>query len=177
MFTFLPKEQKKKLAKDYRIRVFVTFFMMLFFAVLISCILLVPSYLFSRLKMQSIDLEAKKATSAQVISQEAVYESEIKNVSEYLTLLAGKEDVSLWKVIEKFTANKGNISISSFNINKKTDNTYEVSMTGKALRREDLATFSKNLRSNTSLSEINLPVSDFARTNDIIFRVSFIVNL
>ena len=173
MINLIPTEQKKETKSNLFIRIFIVCFCALIISFLSASVFLLPAYLYSYSKANTIEkkLEVQKSEEMPKIDQDAQ-----KAIGE----LNGKLDL-----IEKFINNKYIVSekIISELVLKKTEGikirkiSYvndqssgkKIIIGGIANDREALLLFRKSLESSENFKDIELPISNFVKGRDIDF--------
>ncbi len=178
MINLIPTEEKKEIVKDFYLRFSVIFFIVLNFLILLFLIAILPSYLISYEKKNSINnkFEMQKNEIIPEIDQKA--QASIKDLDAKLALLdktKNSQYVFSKKVIDEIISKKvSGIKITSFSYENNSLEGKKVNITGIAGNREQLLLFRKLLESDTSFKEVNLPISNFAKGSNLDFNLSLI---
>jgi len=174
MLNFLPQNNKKKVVREYLYRFSSLFFLFLFFVLIILFSFFVPSYFFVTYK--------NAAVSDQLAL--SILESKNKKVDITATIsdtnglirILSSEDTSLTvrsEILKKLLNDKQKqISLTSLNFLNNDDGSMNVEISGIAETREDLINFEKNLKNDSSFSNIDSPVSDLLKSINADFSVT-----
>lgn len=175
-YTLLPEPEIRKLRREYRVRVFIILLLFVSCAILIGSLSLLPSYFLSD------DQGAKAAKSAEEL-QKGREERGIDQVEKELArnqvilkqLGLEKSKIvfsDLIQTVGKYRSPQ--ILISAFELSSlqtKGTTTLTVVLQGKALTRDSLIEFKKNLEQDKRFSGVELPISDLAKSKDIPFAL------
>ncbi|MDO8575337.1 MAG: hypothetical protein Q7R78_01385 [bacterium] len=172
MFSFIPDAQKKILTREYRMRLLIMLLLAIFTSILTALVSELPASFFSKVSLDSANLQIKNVESSQANKDKNVLIKEINDINSYILVLnkdSGRESIK--NVLMNIIRLKGNVSLTSFVINRdpKGDT---LSVSGIARKREDLVIFSKALRSSPLFKDVEIPASDFAKLTDINFNIS-----
>lgn len=144
-----------------------------FFTMLIASILLLPSYIISdyregitRVQADIVrkSIEAREKGASNTIINDTKIKLELLAVKEGNTFLA----YAFEKIVDQKT--KG-VSIGGLFYEKKPDGDEEIRITGKAVSRETLLQFRRNLEKEKIFPSVILPVSNLASDTDIDFSI------
>ena len=174
MFTLIPQQNKRALAKQYRIRLLIVF---LFFASAVVCggtLLLLPSYI-----SVSFDKSIKQNELNPVLAQ-----IEAKNKQGLTSTLAQMqtslvlirpEDGALHDAFEAINNHLApGISIKSITYTRGVGAPSSFSVTGTASTREKLLAFVDALKTEKIFTSVNLPISDLAKQTDTPYSISLL---
>ena len=178
MINLIPIEEKKAIKKDFYYRFLTIFFVMLSFVVVVLLVVVLPSYYISLEKKvstnQKLDIQKNKVMPE--IDQKAVVS--IKELDARLALLAAARKnkyVFSQKVINEISLQKApGIKIIRFSFNNDVLEGKKVSITGFAQNREQLLLFRQALEEDTLFKNVNLPISNFVKGNNIEFNLNLI---
>lgn len=177
MFNLLPQDHQSFLKKEYRRRRATLILMSLFTLCVLGIITLFPSYLLSLQKEKEIsteDLDAGSDIRSEIATLNQTVNDLKNNVSIVLENDSHKRVYSiLADVIEK--RSKG-IVLKSLLYGTEGDDPIKVSVVGVAETRENLLSFTKELETLSMFSNVNVPVSNFAKDRDIEFSLDLIEN-
>lgn len=175
MLELLPNAQKKSLKKEYFLRFSVVALLFLSALGIIFLVALSPSYFLSVVKERVVAEEFDNSMKSKRASEGENLQAAIKDSKEMLSLLKREgDDRSLIKsVILKIIDNKNpGIKINGISINYSKKDQYQVVVTGTSKNREFLKTFADSLKAEKDFSDIDLPISNFAKISDIDFSIS-----
>ena len=177
MINLIPNEEKKKMVKDFYLRLLVVFFLVLSFSVLIAFVSILPSYFSSSIKKSLASQKLATENNSPTPNTDKDTLSAIANLNSKLTLIENAEknkyDVSK-KVIDEVIAHKmPDIKIDEiFYQNDSTGKNIRVR--GIASSRERLLLFSQALQNDPAFKSVDLPISNFVKGTDISFFLNII---
>ncbi len=179
-YTLLPHEEIKSLRREYRTRLFVIASFFISCAVVFGIISLIPSYIFSHGQESGVQERLEKLQKSRKASGTDQIEKDIaqsRAIAE--KIMVDKNKIIYSESIQKILSHRSpQILLSSFEISHALGTTtpYEAIIQGKALTREALLEFKKGLESDTSFSEVDLPLSDLAKSKNISFALRLALN-
>jgi len=175
MINLIPDSEKKRLKKEYYIRL-TTVALGLFFVVsTLGALLLVPSFIVLRVSSNELSaelaqLEASIETAGGGDTQEFVEETNRK--SALIAAFKKREPTSLLlQSIIQAKTNEVHIRSITFT-EKRNGKPATVSIRGTADSRTTLVAFTKELESDSRFGEVNLPLKDLASNRDIPFGLT-----
>jgi len=178
MINLIPIKEKKAIRKFFFYRFLVVFFTMLGFLVVVSIILLVPSYFFSLQKDVSVNqaLEVEKDQAMPEIDQQA--QVAIKELDTRLSLLEkARQNTYVFseKVVKELLADKiSGIKISQISYQNDSSKGRTVNITGIAQNREQLLLFRQALENDSLFKNVDLPISNFVKDSNIEFNLNLV---
>lgn len=175
MINLIPLKEKKKIQKDFYVRLSIVFFIVLATAVLISAILLIPSFFYSSIQKNLINNQLDSLKNSNVVEIKSEYASVILDLDKKLKIInESKENKFLIseKVINEVMNSKTNgIIIDQINFNNDVLVGKTIDIKGTALTRESLLFYKNNLEKNPNFEKITLPISNFIKPNNIPFSL------
>lgn len=182
MINLLPKEQKKKIVAEYKMRLVTVGAILLLSVIIISTIVITPFYFTTKATLarsESIFNNSKNSPDLEIDSESMKV---INNTENDLKLLFGydKQKLVSKDVIDIIVANKGNtISINSINYANSVDTKDEkansqmvVSVGGIAQNREELKSFVYRLMGVQSFTNVSVPISNYLKGVDLEFVIT-----
>ncbi|OGI71356.1 hypothetical protein A3B84_00635 [Candidatus Nomurabacteria bacterium RIFCSPHIGHO2_02_FULL_35_13] len=177
MINLIPNEEKKKMSKDFYLRLITMFFVMLSVSLLIASILILPSYFFSSIEEDVIDTKIKSQEKSISLPDPNTLMI-IKDLENKLNSVENYEKnkyVFSTKVINEIILKKiPNIKITEIFYQNDPQTGKKISISGKASSREVLLSFRRALEDDAAFSKIDLPISNFVKGSDIKFYLSLI---
>jgi hypothetical protein len=177
MLNLLPQEQKNLLKKEYSNRRIVVWLGLIMCVLVISLILLAPSYFLTRMKAEQVRTElenTKRSLDAEMPPAEIVAELEAAvRHAEALKPLVKQQ--SLYELLQIFESKPNTIRITGLSFRGGTNGKSIIELKGKAVDRESLTGFGRALEGRAEFETVDLPVSNFVKEKDIEF--SMIVTL
>jgi Tfp pilus assembly protein PilN len=178
MINLIPKEEKKRMTKDFYFRLALLFLVMLDFCVLVVTICVIPSYILSNVKNSVVNakLIAQKNEPLPLFDQQTL--AQIKDINNKLDLVENAEKSKFplsEKVINAILLKKtSDIKITQILYNIDPILGKKISITGAAPSREVLLLFRQALEDSAAFKSIDLPISNFVKGSDIQFSLSLI---
>lgn len=178
MINLIPNQEKKRIERDFYLRLLAVFFSMLASAVVLGCLAILPSYFMSlEYKNLATDkLALQKNTPTPLLDDDV--KSRVRDIDTKLMMVEnaekGKFIVSREVVNEILKEVSVNIKINSIFYNQGGEVGKQVSISGTASSREALLIFQQRLKSNKNFKEVDLPISNFVKGSNIDFTVSLI---
>ena len=177
MINLIPNEEKKKMSKDFYLRLITMFFVMLSVSLLIASILILPSYFFSSIEEDVIDTKIKSQEKSISLPDPNTLMI-IKDLENKLNSVENYEKnkyVFSTKVINEIILKKiPNIKITEIFYQNDPQTGKKISISGKASSREVLLSFRRALEDDAAFSKIDLPISNFVKGSVIKFYLSLI---
>lgn len=175
MINLIPPVVRKAIVKEYWVRVISVFLCIVSAVVLVSAVFLSPVYVLvssqvdvysqsandAALRVAEYDVSASALVAANGMAQKIIELHETDNFSDAVLLLESLQGNNI--VLEGFVFNR-----------EKDGNLAPVQVTGKALTRQSLADFRDKLLAQSTISEVNLPISNLAKDKDIDFSLSVV---
>jgi hypothetical protein len=177
MLNLLPKNQKSKIVREYRIR-FVAVACSLFLAAeIISLILLFPSYLTVQTRINILNSQSTSQKVQNLTTEIASLGSIIQQTNNYLDVFnSSSTPVGVVESLQNIIGTRDKtIRIGSFYY-KTNKEQQQIVITGKANSRQSLLDFTKKLKNLPGVVSVDLPVSDFAKSKDIDFSINILMN-
>ena len=178
MINLIPKEEKKRMTVDFYCRLASLFLIALDFCILVALISILPAFIFSSIKENTVntELEAQKAEPIPSPDQQTL--STINDLNSKLTVVenAEKNKFSVSeKVIDDIIAVKmPDIRITQFLYNDDPMSGKKISLQGTAPSREVLLLFSQALQDSPNFKNVDLPISNFVKGSNIQFSLSLV---
>ena len=178
MINLIPIEEKKEIKNDFYYRFLTAIFVVLCFAVFASLVMIFPSYFISLEKKNftSQKLSAQKNEVIPEIDQQALIA--IKDLDTKLALIGNarnNEFIFSKNVINEILSKKlPGIKINSFYYLNDSLEGRKVSIMGVAKDREQLLLFRRALEEDNLFKNVDLPISNFVKDNNIDFNLNLI---
>lgn len=176
-YTLLPDKETRSLKREYKTRLFIVLAFFVSCGIVVGMGSLVPAYLLSLSK------EKEARNNIQVLQKGG----QEKGTNSIFADLA-----TTTKIIKKFQVDDGKVSFSQvipeiiihrsnqifinsfkFSMSRNASSSLDTIIQGKALSREALIAFKKELENDARISKVELPVSDLAKSKDISFAIRF----
>ncbi len=176
-YTLLPKHDIDVLKKEYRIRVFTLLMFFVSCSIVVGIVALIPAYMYSY--NQERDSLKKLSQTQKSNESKGIYEV-IKNLETAEKMVAKlKEDspiIETSSILDTVLLHGNglvNINVFQMNITKSASSSAEIVIQGKSKTRESLLTFKKDLEQDKMFYDIEMPISDLAKTIDSTYAIKF----
>lgn len=175
-YTLLPEPEIRKLRWEYRIRFVVILILFISGAIIVGMLSLIPSYVLSGnqgvLAEKSVD-ELQKSRQARGIDQ---VEKELSKSALFVKQVKSDQAKVIFSELVQEVARQRSpqILLSSFEMSSVMNEgttTVSIIIQGKALTREALLEFKKTLEADKKFVSVELPISDLAKSKDILFAL------
>jgi hypothetical protein len=175
MINLIPPQAKKSLMIEYWVRVASTWLILWSITLIVSTIILLPTYVLigtqvsvyktsaeeASLKVASYKDVSRSLVNASQRARILVDESGLADISEFITLIEGLQG--------------SEVELSQINLNRIENGFDPMIVSGTAADRQALASFRDRLLAEEKISSVDLPISNLARDKDIQFTIT--VNL
>lgn len=172
MLHLLPQYQKRKVIKEYRLRLGLVAIFTFLFAVIMFSIFTLPSYIL--LRSEKVSLELKKNTLESTINLSDEGNGELAaNIAKSISALKPFEKtISPNLFIDSLAPETSGILINGYAFSQANPtDPVSVVLSGTAKTREDLTAYADTL--NTRFGGVKLPLSSLANTSNITFDFRF----
>lgn len=175
----LPQEDQIKIKSQYTQKIFVFFLVMVFLLSLINIILIIPSYLFIKIKNDSLKNELETINKKPVFLRYKDVENSLVKFNEKIEFLntnSGKT-LKVSSVLKQivYGLENGGVSIDSMAFDKSApekEKIDKIRLTGNADTRANFLQFIKNLKENNNFSEIESPASNILKNSDVSYTIT-----
>lgn len=172
MINLIPPEAKKRVSKEYWLRVLSVWAIACSAALVASVCILVPAYM-----LITIQIGANESVS-QAASERV---TEFESVTKELTLANQKSrailDNNRFASISPYIAmvrahENGGVRVTQVTVSRTKDGFSPISVSGEADSRQALAAFRDRLLSESNVSGVDLPISNLAKDKEIQFSLT-----
>ncbi len=176
MINLIPTKEKKIMQVTFYYRLATMFFVVLGTCFLIASIIVLPSYLISKVKKDTLTekLEIEKATPVTSVNQEVI--ATISDIDAKVSLLEKRQKDKFLvseKVINEILSKKmSDIKITEISFDDIKDSGKKIIISGIAPSRERLLFFRRALEDSVSFKRVDLPISNFVKGSNIQFSLS-----
>jgi hypothetical protein len=169
----LPKDLLAAFHRDYYLRVAVVAVSMVAVLVVIHGVLLIPSYLYVQQQLGVQKEALARLAQAKVSDTENQLNQRLGNISSEATYLSGlsKTPTSSGVIQAILAVPRPGIQISGFSFASQKGAQPSLQITGVASTRETLRSYDQALSALPFVSNVNLPISDYAQANNINFSI------
>lgn len=181
-YTLLPEKEIKSLKREYLTRIFVALFFFVSCGIVVGILSLVPAYILSytqeKRALEDVNVmeKGRQDRGADTILAALASTTDITN-----RLKSHEDKIIFGDILARVLLHKpAQVSISSFQISKipvegSLSTSVDIMLQGKALTRDSLVAFKKQLEGDVMVSKVELPLSDLAKSKNILFSVRFIL--
>jgi len=178
MINLIPIKEQKNMTKGFYLRLFVVCLFLFSICISIALISLIPSYFLvnNKEEVAQMKFETQKNETIPQLDKDTVFL--IKDIDNKLNIVENSEKNKFLvseKVINQIIASKMfDIKITRISFDVDVAFGKKVSIYGTAPSRERLLLFRKSLEENPAFSNVDLPVSNFVKGENIEFYLSLI---
>jgi len=173
MANLLPKKERRIFESEYIFRLLIVVLLFLIATFLLGVALLLPSYFISNSKEESIKRQSEllQKTIAQR-EGDATVSSLLSTKQKIDALIETQNKIPKTEVIQSIIQNiNENITVDAFYYTKKGESLGEIRITGRAISRAELLSFSDRLKKENLFKAVDLPVSSLAQEANIVFSI------
>lgn len=174
MLHLLPQYQKRKVVKEYRLRLGLVLIIVIFFAVIMFTIFTLPSFLL--LRTEKIVLEGKKSSIESIINSKNLKngDSATDMSKSAVALKPFSKSLSPNLFIDSVVPSTSGITIGGYAFNQAgPEDPVNVVISGVSKTREDLTAYAELL--NKRFGGVKLPLSSLANSANISFEFRFAI--
>lgn len=174
MFNLLPKPEKDAIRREYRLRLATVVLWFLCATLLISSLLLLPSWFLSVQKEGAAERRSIALSESVAQRELAGFEGTLRATEEQLALLSRESPKGrFYELIGEIAARRPeNVSFESITVTGRADGKHSMIVSGIASDRDSLVVFSRSLGAISLLEKAELPLSNLAKKSDISFSLS-----
>lgn len=175
----LPKIEKEILKKGLRIRFIIAGMYLLSSSLLLGFITLLPAYFLMRessflSETKTSDKNLGENLTKEILDLSVKIDSRLKFLQSNLTNLSATD--VLYKIASQLS---GKIALDSISFSRnqeyKGENGTHVLISGVALDRDSLVSFSKRLKESNFFSSVDVPVSSLTKEKNLPFSVNLFI--
>jgi len=178
MINLIPNEEKKKMSKDFYLRLMVVFFVMLSVSLLVASIALLPAYFLSSVEEVSINTKLELQNDEPIFLPDQSTLAIIKDLKSKLSLVENvqknKTTFSQKAINEIILKKMPGIKITEISYQNDPQAGEKMNISGIAPSREVLLSFRRALEDDVAFSKVDLPISNFVKGSNIKFYLSLI---
>jgi hypothetical protein len=174
MINLLPPSYKQSLKQMYYLRLVTTSFVLFLFIVLIAGALLVPSFILSALRENSLSEKLSLLEQGESFDASKTMNATIADINKKVALFKADDSGTviskdiLSAVLAKIPSG---ISVTSITFGSNGTGA-TVTIHGVSSNRKSLESFAINLRGYNRFSTVDFPISDFVKNRDIEFNIT-----
>jgi hypothetical protein len=177
MLNLLPKDQKNRIIREYKVRFWVVACALVLASEIISLILLVPSYLTVKTRFDILDSQSAGLTVKNLTSETSDLSSIVQNTNNYLSVFnSSSTPIGVVAAIQNIASVRDkSVRIGSF-FYRTNNGQQQIVISGNANSRQSLLDFAKRLKGQPGVVSADLPVSNFAEAQNINFSINILMN-
>jgi hypothetical protein len=172
-YTLLPEPEIKSLRREYHARLFVIFLFFLSCAIIAGIISLAPSFFLSQNQENQALIQTQELQKSRQAGGFDKIEKDLAQSQLLVQKIKTNSGGSLYyDVIQSILTHRtAGITLTSFDFagSSSSATSTDVIIQGKALTRDDLIAFKKDLEQDKHFKQVELPISDLAKSKDISF--------
>ena len=174
MINLLPVEEKKKLHRDYALRLFSVTLGVVSVSAIIGIVTLLPSYFISDLEKRAAVEEIERIRSINGEDGQEDIMKVLKEAQLKLKILSPEyEKVSVRTVFDTAIGYKPKtVTLTGLVYQEEDEGKIRITINGVADNREDLLVFSQDLKRDALFDDVELPVSNLAKDRDLSFTLT-----
>lgn len=174
MLNLLPQQEKNTLKKEYSSRRIIVWLGAVCAVLLVSLVLLIPSYFLTKMRASTTETElaqAKSSLDAQMPSKEIV--DQLQAAVRHAEILKPlTKPMSVYDLMKIFESKPREIKITSISFLQNDTGRPTISLGGRAVDRESLTSFARTLEARVEFATVDLPVSNFVKEKNIDFSMT-----
>jgi len=176
MLNLLPKEEKKKISHEYRVRFAIVALTLTFFALIVSLVLLVPSYFTAEVRKSTLDSESAGVEAKNATAESAKLGETLRQTNASLSIFTSSTTpTGVVGLLDNISALRGTtVRIQDFSYTAAKGQ-QQIVINGKGDTRQALVDFTKKIRNLPNVVSVDLPVSDLAEAQNINFSVIILI--
>jgi hypothetical protein len=174
MFTLLSEQHKKKLFKEYRIRLLITFLIFASVFFVIGIALLFPSFISITTLKSSYENESELLLKEIELKNQSGLASTLNQIQFDLTLAKPDETDVYRSINEILNEVSSEISINTIRYTRGVGAPSSLNLQGIAKDRSGLLSFTNKLKKILIFSSVDLPVSNLAKQTDVPFNITLL---
>lgn len=179
MINLIPNEEKKRMRKDFFLRLLIVLFFMLSFSFLIASVAVFPSLVLSYQNKILITKKLENEKNQKIPEVDEKAQNQVTELNEKLNLIEkaiNNKYIFSEKVIDEILQRKiAGIKITKIFYQNDEFKGRIVTINGLANNREQLLLFRKSFEESTLFKDVNLPISNFVKDRNIQFNLNLSV--
>ena len=177
MLHLLTEEHRTKVAGEYKKRVTIIFLLGIFVIVLIVSAFLLPIYITSYGRYSEVLMQQDALNSQTTKADDSSSQSVKDMIGSLQALHIFDSQKSVSGIIEHVVnARPTGVQIKGMVFSPSSDSSVTVDIAGRASARNSLVSFNENLKQDQVFSQVQIPLSSFAKEKDIDFSVKLLIS-
>ena len=175
MLNLLQKDQKKKIAREYRFRFLITALYISFVGEIIALILLVPPFLIAHTKSEILSSQSASLQVQNLTIETNNLTTEVQKTNTYINAFnSSTTPTGVVAAINNIVATHDSSVRLNGLVYKIQNGNQQIVVGGIAASRQALLDFIKRIKVQPGVISADLPVSDFANAKDINFSINIL---
>lgn len=178
MLHLLPEDQKTEIRNEYRMRLGILAALCVIIVAIVGIVFLVPSYVTAHQAYMVVSLKKTNLDKLIAEQQGGAKGDVLKKIDEGLSVLAPLGSThTAGEVFDRILSHTDGVSLVIQNLSYvlNTDKTVSVGVSGVAQTRDDLSSFSQDIKSDGYFKNISLPLSSFTKQTNVDFSIKMSV--
>lgn len=177
MFNLLPPKEQGAIRKEYSLRRATLVLAVISDLALASIVFLFSAYAISAVEKKNAvaGLEGAQQIAGATFSAEELSGRLAAAKESAQALDVSGETGSIYELLRIFEKKSEAIKIMDISYSGRAESPTELSLKGRAANRDSLTEFGKNLRNESRVASVDLPISNFAKEKDIDFNMTITV--
>jgi hypothetical protein len=171
-YTFLPSNEHEKMKREYRARVLIVLLFFAAMSIIVGVVSLFPSYIYATLEEQFHLRQVamiQKGVDAHAVT---AIQRELSGNSALVNALSSNIEPDIFSTaIAEVSSVRGDVSIDSIAVERPSDSSATIVVSGIAPQRADLLAFEARLEDMSPKTTVNLPVSVLAQDSNVSFSL------
>jgi len=175
MINLLSNEYKQKLQKMRQMRLLVTVLFLLLMIVAIAGALLVPAYIISSLKENSLSDKLAAEKHGESFDTETAMNKTIADINKkaFMFSIPNTAPVLSADILQPvFALIPQGVAVTEMSVGTDANKQTALILSGTAGNRQALELFVKNLQTDKHFSKIDLPISNFVKDANIDYKIT-----
>lgn len=175
MPNLLTQQEKKKLRREYRLRVFATALSLFFVALIFTIGELLPSYYFMSAELSIMESRLERLRGSQEADTETGNPGSILQETKVVlnTLEPQVEDMPYRTTVlrEVLELRPNGMQVTSLSFEHSSEGEGVLAISGQADRRDTLTGYVRSIEENPRFTNVEVPVESLAQTRNIPFSI------
>ena len=174
MLNLLPIDEKKRIFKLYRFRITIVVVWLGVVAFLVAILSLIPIYIIARAEQSTLNQELTQLKNQPEFRIEEGLQKDIKEINQKLNAFSGDNAISLSQqvLLPLLHVLPSDIHLSEIFYSAPGETPAGITLVGVADTRTALQSFADDLEKSDAFMNVELPISDFVKNQNVDFRIS-----
>ncbi len=171
MFWLLPENHRKKLIREYRLRLAIMFFLSLNILAVCALIFFIPVYTKVHWLQKNASFVENNLESNIKSENNPSVSKAVEDIKSNMNIAALDNRSAVSPIIAVIQVKNSGIAITSFVYSYNSSGS-SLAVSGVATDRQALTDFKNNLESQKIFETVDLPISNFAKDSDLPFSLT-----